>query len=126
MLSKTKNRRSRLTLLLAGASALMGACNQSASGTDVSGDPTNTNSLTAGATNLVANGGFESGLTGWTDWGGMAAGLESTDVHAGTKAMKISQGDGGGGYNVTASGQTSLTVGAWTKVSVSGEAAYFG
>ena len=43
--------------------------------------------------NLIANGSFEAGVTGWENWGGM---LQSTDAYAGSKALSISGATSGG------------------------------
>ena len=42
---------------------------------------------------LVINGGFESGLNGWDDWGGLTL---VTDAHSGSKALQVSNHGGSG------------------------------
>jgi hypothetical protein len=48
--------------------------------------------------NLVSNGGFESGMTGWTDWGNTR--VANDQPHSGTSALSVGTAAGGAGYNV--------------------------
>ena len=96
----------------------------SASSSSSSSQASSASSSSVAAVNLLNNSGFENGLTNWNDWGGLT--LDSTDSHTGSASLKISAADGGGAQEVVYSGQSTLTVGAWAKVSVAGEGAYFG
>jgi hypothetical protein len=75
--------------------------------------------------NLVANGGFESGLASWDNWGN--AGTSTTQAAAGALAAQVGTGAGGFGQNVAGviAGKT-YRLSALAKVSSAGEAGYLG
>lgn len=69
------------------------------------------------SSNLLSNGGFESGSLGaWNNWG--AGSVISTNMHSGTKAAKVGTAQGGIGQPVSgiAVGKT-VTLTIWSKVS---------
>jgi hypothetical protein len=102
------------------ASSINNSVNSSANSSQAS----SASSSSVAAVNVLNNASFENVLTNWSDWGGLI--LDSTDAHTGNASLKISAADGGGAQEVVYSGQPTLTVGAWAKVSVAGEGAYFG
>lgn len=76
------------------------------------------------AANLVTNGGFESGLAGWVDWGNAAI---SSQAAAGAAAVQVGTGAGGLGQDVggiVAGGTYRLS--GLPKVSTAGETGYLG
>ncbi|MDO8952006.1 MAG: carbohydrate binding domain-containing protein, partial [Draconibacterium sp.] len=70
-------------------------------------------------TNLITNGGFENGTTGWSVWGATLA--TTTDAHSGSAAAKVSNRKNPWdaiNTNITSiikSGQ-SYTLSAWVKI----------
>lgn len=76
------------------------------------------------AANLVTNGGFESGLAGWVDWGNAAT---SNQAAAGAAAAQVGTGAGGFGQDVggiVAGGTYRLS--GLAQVSTAGETGYLG
>lgn len=76
------------------------------------------------AANLVTNGGFESGLSGWVDWGNAAT---SSQAAAGGAAAQVGTGAGGLGQDVggIVAGATYRLSGL-AQVSTAGETGYLG
>ena len=79
----------------------------------------------ASSNNLVTNGGFESGLANWVDWGNSAS---ATQAAAGSSAAQVGTGAGGFGQHVLGGvvpgNRYRLT--AQARVSVPGEIGYLG
>jgi hypothetical protein len=64
--------------------------------------------------NLLSNGNFENGTTGWSNWGRRESTTEV--VRTGTRALKVaSGGTGGGGNNIDLKPNTTYILGAWGK-----------
>lgn len=91
-------------------SAYDGAGNESAQSTSASAT-----TLSAPPVNLVTNPGFESQLTNWQTWGNSSA--VTSNVYAGTYAVRVGKGDGGVYQNVA----SKLTVGGTYKLTAYGK-----
>jgi hypothetical protein len=79
----------------------------------------------AGSTSLLTNGSFESGMTGWTDWGNTS--VVAADASAGTSALRVGTAAGGAGQtvgNITPGTTYRLT--AKAKVGAASETVYVG
>ena len=79
----------------------------------------------AASGNMVSNAGFESGTTGWIDWGNVS--VDSGQASSGTSALRIGAGAGGTGQEVAGivPGNT-YRLTAQAKVSAASEIAYIG
>src|SRR4051794_1532221 len=75
--------------------------------------------------NMVSNGGFESGTTGWIDWGN--TNVTSGQASSGTSALSVGAGAGGAGQEVAGivPGNT-YRLSAQAKVSAASETVYVG
>lgn len=74
--------------------------------------------------NIVSNSGFESGDSGWSDWGSRE--IQDKLAHSGSKAFHVSSealggGHGGGGQDLVLKPNTTYIVGAWGKNDVAPE-----
>src|SRR6185369_10979363 len=79
----------------------------------------------ASTTNLVSNPGFESGLTGWGNWGNAQA--VTGQSASGSQSVRVGTAAGGVGQNVAGMiAGTSYHFTSKVKVSVAGETAYVG
>jgi hypothetical protein len=77
------------------------------------------------ADNLVSNGGFESGLADWSNWGNAAAATGAAS--AGTAAVRVGTGAGGVGHDIaTVTAGQSYHLGGQAKVSDATEVVFLG
>lgn len=75
--------------------------------------------------NLVSNGGFESGKSSWMDWGGTNTIVGS--ANSGSSALQSGPGSGGMGQNLSgwSPGETYI-FGGWAKVTTDGQTGWIG
>lgn len=84
--------------------------------------------LTAGSggigTNLLSNPGFESGTTGWTDWGNSS--VVASNAHSGASSLRSGTAAGGKGQTISTgvTAGASYTLSGWGKLSASGGSNY--
>ena len=67
------------------------------------------NTTSSGVVNLITNGGFENGTTGWTPQGTATIAEETGTVHSGSKSLKLTR-DGSGNTAVQQGVATSIGV----------------
>lgn len=82
--------------------------------------------LRSAAANLLSNPGFESGMTGWVDWGNVQV-VDGAGASGASRALRVGSAAGGSGHDVdgiVAGGSYRLT--AQAKVSDPGETVYVG
>lgn len=77
------------------------------------------------ASNLLSNGGFEAGMTGWVDWGNTQ--IVNGQANSGTAALSVGAAAGGAGHNVDGIVPgTSYRLGVSAKVSDASETVFVG
>lgn len=74
--------------------------------------------------NLLTNPGFENGTTNWDNWGNFT--VTTSDVYTGTRAARVSGGEGGFAQYVNATAGTTFTLRAYAKISTGSGAEWAG
>lgn len=75
--------------------------------------------------NLVNNAGFESGTSGWLDWGG--SNTTTSNAHGGNAALQSGPGTGGMGQNISGySVGGAYELCAWARVGIDGQTGWVG
>ena len=65
----------------------------------LTGTTTSAPAVAPAAANLLANGGFESGFAGWSDWGNTS--VVTGPASSGSYALRVGTAAGGAGHDVT-------------------------